>query len=614
MAAVCSVSSCSEDEYGNDVENVSFSLSLPSESTRTMGEGLNADLLHYYVYRKEGEALRYLEEKSGTVDIVGFKADLSLSLVKGWNYKIVFWADHAGNSFYNYDAGMHVMNINYEGAVGQDDSRDAFYTVECVTLSGPVQRNLTLTRPFAQINVGTDDVVAAQEKGITVTQTGMTVKGIYDKLNLVTGEVEGEPVNVEFGMGDIPDSGESFPFAGGEDAGSEAASKSYDYLAMNYVLTAKGRCTIDVSVTTDNANVKQIDVTQVPVERNWRTNIYGSLLTGGNPGTEIIPDNLIEISTAEELKSHMAAGDSIILKDNLEIILNGDEESIAVSGKSYLYLNGKTLKVRRINYTNKNNRCAFAISGDGTSLTIAKGTLDLSDFGGDIMLNSTNTSITVEGVTVKFPTTNTYYGIRQTAGVVGASIKIVDSTLQSTYFCVHTDATDPKSNTEITIQNSVLSVAFYAAVLNCVNGKVNISDSQLYGVTQGLIMRGGTAEIKNSLIQIDTDKWGATGNLYTGTWGADMRVPFAAVVIGNNDSKNYQYPTDITFLNDTLTVIGKHKDLKVSNNVYKANAAHLYSNIGEGLRVTFRHDSLTQFKPHGYYKDGNPNNITDIKL
>lgn len=613
MMVICSASSCSEDNYGNDVENVSFSLSLPSESTRAMGEGLNADLLHYYVYRKDGETLQYLDGKSGTVNIVGFKADLSLSLVKGWNYKIVFWADKDGNSFYSYDAETHVMGINYDGAVGQDDSRDAFYEMEDISLSGPVRRNLTLTRPFAQINVGTDDVQAAQEKGISVTQTGMTVKGVYDKLNLVTGEVEGEPIKVEFGMGDIPGSGETFPFSGGEDAGSETTPKSYDYLAMNYVLTDKERSTINVSVTTDNANVKPIEVTQVPVERNWRTNIYGSLLTDGNVGTEIIPDNLIEISTADELKDALARGDSVKLADQLTIELTGAKDSLVVSKSCYINLNGKTLTVTRTGVSSLSCLGAIVIPTEGTSLTVANGILDLSK-AGDIKLKTSKTSIKVEGLTLEFPKGCRSYGMRQMANVIDAKIEIVNSNLHGAHFCVHTDASDPKLNTEITIQNSVLSVAIYAAVLNCVNGKVNISDSQLYGVTQGLIMRCGTAEIKNTLIQIDTDKWGATGNLYSDKWGVDMRVPFAAVVIGNNDPNNYQYPTDITFLNDTLTVIGKHIDLKISENVYKAYAAHLYSNITEGLRVTFRYDSLTQFKPYGFYKDGNPNYITEIKL
>ena len=613
MAAVCSVSSCSEDNYGNDVENVSFSLSLPSESTRAMGEGLKADRLHYYVYRKDGEALQYLDGKSGTVDIVGFKADLSLSLVKGWNYKIVFWADKDRNSFYSYDAETHVMGINYDGAVGQDDSRDAFYAMADVSLSGPVRRNLTLTRPFAQINVGTDDVQAAQEKGISVTQTGMTVKGVYDKLNLVTGEVEGGPVSVEFGMGDIPDADEIFPFSGGENAGSETTPRSYDYLAMNYVLTAEERSTIDVSVTTDNANVKPIEVTQVPVERNWRTNIYGSLLTGGNAGTEIIPDNLIEISTADELKSHMAAGDSVILKNDLEIILNGDDESIAVSGKSYLYLNGKTLTVRRINHTNLNNRCAFAVSGDGTSLTIVKGTLDLSDFGGDIMLNSSNTSITVEGVALNFPLTNRYCGIRQGVNVLGVSINIIDSNLHSSQFCVYTDAsnaTTSESTTEITIQRSILRVEAYAAMLNCVNGKVNISDSKLYGITHGLIMRGGIAEIENSLIQIDTDKWTNENplnlryNSYpTMKWVDDIAIPYAALLVGNQNTGKYQYPSDVTLKNDSLVVIGKYKDDKAGYNDYKVNSAYLYANTGAGLGIIFRYDKLTKFLPRTWKKE-----------
>lgn len=617
MAAICSVSSCSEDDYGNDVENVSFSLSIPSENTRAMGEGRNADRLHYYVYRKEGDALQYLREKSGTSEIVDFKTNLSLSLVKGWDYRIVFWADHADNKFYSYDAETHVMSIDYEKAAAQDDSRDAFYAMEDISLSGPVQRNLTLTRPFAQINVGTDDVEAAKEKGITVAKTGMTVKGVYNKLNLITGEVEGEQVSVEFGMGDIPDSGESFPFAGGGDAGSEAISKSYDYLAMNYVLTAKARSTIDVSVTTDNANVKPIDVTQVPVERNWRTNIYGSLLTGGNAGTEIIPDNLIEISTADELKSALSQGDSIILKDNLEIILNGDNESIAVFGKNYLYLNGKTLTVRRINHSNTGNRCAFSVSGDGTSLTIVKGTLDLSDYGGDIMLNSANTSITVNGVTLNFPLTKRYCGIRQGANVLGVSINIIDSNIHSSYFCVYTDssnATTSESTTEITIQRSILRVDVGAAMLNCVNGKVNISDSKLHGVTQGLIMRGGTAKIENSLIQVDTDNWQTTASTVVTTWGVDVFVPYAALVIGNYDDIKYQYPTNITLRNDSINVIGKLKNEQNNKKTdFLVHSAFLQANTTKGLGVTFKYDTLTKFLPRTFKKAGNTNFI-DVEV
>lgn len=598
MATICSASSCSEDDYGDDVENVSFSLSIPSESTRAMGEGKNADRLHYYVYRKDGEALQYLGEKSGTTEIVDFKTNLSLSLVKGWDYRIVFWADHADNKFYSYDAETHVMSINYEEATAQDDSRDAFYTVEDVSLSGPVQRNLMLTRPFAQINVGTDDVEAAKEKGITVAKTGMTVKGVYNKLNLVTSEVEGEQVSVEFGRGDIPGSGESFPFAGGEGAGSEATSKSYDYLAMNYVLTAKARSTIDVSVTTDNANVKPIDVTNVPVERNWRTNIYGSLLTGGNAGTEIIPDNLIEISTADELKSALSQGDSIILKDQLTLELKGEKDSLVVSGNCYINLNGKTLSVTRTGVTSLSIRGAIVIPSEGSSLTVVNGTLDLSK-AGDIKLKSSKTSIRVENLTLEFPKGCRSYGIRQMANVIDAKIEIVNSNLHGAHYCVHTDPTNSVSNTEIIVKKSILKAYTYTPLLNCVNGKVNITDSKLYGIIQGLIMRGGTALIENSLIQINTDSWNYNSNLYDGNWGEEASVPYAAVVIGNYNPNKYQYSTDITFRKDTIEVIGKNKDLK---NVY---SAYLYANQKKDLGITFRHDTITKFLPNKWVKGAN---------
>ena len=116
-------------------------------------------------------------------------------------------------------------------------------------------------------------------------------------------------------------------------------------------------------------------------------------------------------------------------------------------------------------------------------------------------------------------------------------------------------------------------------------------------------MRGGTAIIDNSLIQIDTDKWTDTRNAYTGsTWDDDAAVSYAAVVIGNNGKtgdKKYQYSTDITFRKDTIEVIGKYKDLK---NVY---SAYLYANQKKDLGITFRHDTITKFLPKKWEKGAN---------
>lgn len=94
------------------------------------------------------------------------------------------------------------------------------------------------------------------------------MKGVYNKLNLATGAVDVEGNGeVTFTSAAIPGSGESFPVNG------------YDYLAMNYVLVAADKATVDVTLTTDCAQNPEMTFSQVPVQRNYRTNIYGKLLT-----------------------------------------------------------------------------------------------------------------------------------------------------------------------------------------------------------------------------------------------------------------------------------------------------------------------------------------------
>ena len=137
---------------------------------------------------------------------------MSLNLASGKNYSIVFWADAPGNSYYTYTASSKELKVNYSGNA-QDENRDAFTVYEpTFKVTGPINKEITLKRPFAQINVGTDDVEAAKTAGVEVKKTGMKVTGVYNTLNLATGAVSGE-TDVTYAQAAIP-SGETFPVEG----------------------------------------------------------------------------------------------------------------------------------------------------------------------------------------------------------------------------------------------------------------------------------------------------------------------------------------------------------------------------------------------------------------
>jgi hypothetical protein len=61
----------------------------------------------------------------------------------------------------------------------------------------------------------------------------------------------------------------------------EVNGVDYEYVAMNYFLVSGKASSVDVEfdIETDKGTVTEKFVAQVPVQRNYRTNIIGNLLT-----------------------------------------------------------------------------------------------------------------------------------------------------------------------------------------------------------------------------------------------------------------------------------------------------------------------------------------------
>lgn len=284
MVAVGAVTlaSCSSDEMtgpaaGND-GTVVITAQLPADlQSRAYGDGSVAKTLHYAVY--EGDVVIFASDVTGspvpvTVDAKNFT--LSLNLVKGKTYDLVFWADATEGSPYTFTSSGKSVSVAYDN-VGNNENRDAFFqSVKGLTVNGPVQQTVQLRRPFAQVNIGTSDLAAAQKAGIEVATTTMTVSGVYDTLDLFSGIASGS-AEITYTAA-VPEN-EVFPVGG------------YEYLVMNYILSgsevsgtdvqAAGRELIDISYKVTCADNHEIDYsfTNVPVQRNYRTNIYGALLT-----------------------------------------------------------------------------------------------------------------------------------------------------------------------------------------------------------------------------------------------------------------------------------------------------------------------------------------------
>ena len=336
------------DIMGNvgDEALVSFNVTTTEMVTRVYSDGLSAQDLQYAVYDANGN---HLEKLNGQSEI-NLTANVELSLTTGNTYTVIFWADNSAAP-YKVDFAAKTMTIDYDGVACNNENLDAFFAKHTFTVTGAQSETVVLKRPFAQLNIGTADYIDSENAGYVPTQSAVTVKNVYNTLNLWNGEVSGDD-EVAYALADIKKD-EAFPVAG------------YEYLAMNYLLVEKE--TVEVEFTyTDGASDKTRTVGSVPVQRNYRTNIYGKLLTSNVDVTVTIdpiydgdlePDALM-VNNANELQAALDAAPvgetTICLAQDIEgdvIEFQKADRNIVILGAGNKY-NG-TIKIHSgSNYNN----------------------------------------------------------------------------------------------------------------------------------------------------------------------------------------------------------------------------------------------------------------------
>lgn len=291
-AGMLFATSCSNDELdavqsGNEAQ-VTFSLGLEGGiATRAISDGKSADVLMYAVFDEEGNRINTIQKVSRTG--VTFPTTENITLAKGQTYKVAFWAQNSATSAYVLDDDMN-LTIDYTNSANNDENRDAFFKTVEFTVTGSTSIDVELKRPFAQINVGVteDDWKAAVASGIEIEKSKVTIKNAATSINLLTGEVDGEET-VEYGFDIIP-AKFTTPETLNVDLNMDGTKESYVYLSMSYILandetTGYAKATLDdldftfAPKSGNNINFSE-GLNAVPVQRNWRTNIIGQILTG----------------------------------------------------------------------------------------------------------------------------------------------------------------------------------------------------------------------------------------------------------------------------------------------------------------------------------------------
>lgn len=288
------VTSCSNEDapYVGDEGMTVFSVKLPDDlGTRaSFGDAPANQELNVAIYEAGNTEKALFTSINGvtsegmTVEQFaadGLTATVKVPLVKNKQYDLVFWSQDKTNRYYTYTENGQTLTVGYAEGEGTtvenyNDARDAFFASKTVT-SGDATNSqaIQLKRMFAQINVGTNDLQAYTNAGGS-DSFGITVSGVATEINLKSGIVSNPTGTVTATTSNAASSSTDFPAITGY------TGNKLKYLSMIYVLVGDGavanKTNVDVSLYA-NGNAGFATYANVPVQMNYRTNIYGALLT-----------------------------------------------------------------------------------------------------------------------------------------------------------------------------------------------------------------------------------------------------------------------------------------------------------------------------------------------
>ena len=627
---------CMQENFNpeKDGSTVTFTVAVPetvATKAAVVENGENINNLVYAVYRTEketqAEAIANLNPElfvygvnpvaEGTTTVFADnKTIISLELINNQKYVVLFWAQVDQTWVEGEINENSLTSISYPADLVANDSKYAAFSgvafIEDVTIP---RRSVTLTRPFAQINLATNN---PERYDVDVTASSVTIDNAAATFNVATQQASGTRT-VEYASATNPD----------------GTFNGYDhYVAMNYIFAnPKGENSETVSVTCVMDTEEHGDdiekvITNVPVAQNYKTNIVGNLLTSDveytvelndnwedgyivSPEGDVVKNTYVEsaseileiIETLNNLDENVQSAiitlnDDINLNDLITTRSEGSEASedpsvTITSGNSLILdLNGKKLSATS-SQTGKNYNM-FDVRGN---LTVKNGTIEYQHIGDNMEWNASTNIFNVtaggvlnlDGVTAKNLGGSDMGFVAHLNNWGEVTLNAENCTLESNYVPVRVFNSGYDMN-NVTIKNSTLkggSAAFWVhnytvedfgteekaesqkALLNFsiynqgneftpdVNGIrygfTNSVRTDAYGITK-TVSEDGTEVTLGTLVE--------NGLVRRGVAGAEENTTITKAIVGEGITTLYDrtfrrfYALETVVLPNTLTTIG----------------------------------------------------------
>ena len=571
--ALLGLASCSNEEIPAPVQgdgNVSFTLQLPAElGTRAFGDGEKAKDLYFAVY--EAESKTPVIVSNAEYQFTGLQTTVNLKLANGRSYDIIWWAQSPDVDCYTFKADEQTVEINYTGVLTNDENRDAFFQhTSIANVQTSFNQTVRLYRPFAQVNVGTNDlnepaVRTAYGENLENLKTSMKTKA-YKTLNLLTNEVSDE-VDVTFEPNVIP-SAETFPVAG------------YDYLSMDYLLVPAEKTLIDITYSILGGGADDIDMTNIPVQRNYQTNIFGQLLTSnGQFNVIIMPafagryDVPWPVSSVDDFKAALNQPNPyIVLTEDIDLSAEG---RVTLPDNTQIELGGNKLVIDRLTTT------------AGADVKFSNGEVQQTSTSAGIRFGGAKGKIEAENVTFNMTSNWAFTFDRNTP-----TDNYDDNTLTLKNCTVNTGALGIyvaagvgseiiKGNKVILENTTINSTETPLVVLQSVD--ITATGCTFNGTWQAALFRSGSLDATDCEFNLDcaasypvsnAANYLKANNDYTqGNWGAANQAAIAGVVMGSAGVNGYNnVPVTGKFNGCTVNLLGSADQVKPYAAIYMVNS------------------------------------------
>lgn len=303
-AAACQKEKLFDSQTAGE-ESVTFTVQTDAAATKASadydGDGAGLTRCLVAVYMKTGDSSYQLYDKPAATGN-GLSYTFKVNLIRKQTYQIVVWADKGK---YTVPEDLSSVTRIADDEACNSDAYDAFYASTEFVQGTTTSTTITATRPFAQLNLITKDLNKDFQPG-AVSVTYSSPQSFYP----FDGTVSADMTEVTYKA----DSPYYNPMT--------VTNATQHTLVMNYLFAAADEQTIlpSVKMTAKLTVDAEIEVANVPVKRNFRTNIIGNLLTEQTDYTITVDPawsgatdvQLVSAATVADANVAFAAGKTVV--------------------------------------------------------------------------------------------------------------------------------------------------------------------------------------------------------------------------------------------------------------------------------------------------------------